>query len=188
MCRYQWPFQRVTKITLAPRNFSFTLHCISKDLVPFDLPVVFTIGPYDPNVDVDKFLSYASKMSSMSSSELHDVVLGCIHGQTRLYAAGLTVLEMFGDRDSFKEHVQERIQKELLSFGLKVYNGNVAEMKDTEGNAYFSSLKQKAIAGATHDARVEVRRNWFQFRCYIMCSSHNSCCTLCKAGCVPGRC
>jgi flotillin len=92
-------------------------------------------------------------------------VLGCIHGQTRLYAAGLTVLEMFGDRDSFKEHVQERIQKELLSFGLQVFNGNVAEMKDSEGNAYFSSLKQKAISGATNDARVQVCRapkhpNW----------------------------
>jgi flotillin len=78
-------------------------------------------------------------------------------GQTRLYAAGLTVLEMFGDRDSFKEHVQERIQKELLSFGLQVFNGNVAEMRDSEGNAYFSSLKQKAISGATNDARVCVR-------------------------------
>jgi uncharacterized membrane protein YqiK len=64
---------------------------------------------------------------------------------------------MFGDRDSFKEHVQERIQKELLSFGLQVFNGNVAEMRDSEGNAYFSSLKQKAISGATNEARVCVR-------------------------------
>lgn len=172
MCRYQWPFQRVTILTLAPRNFSFTLHCISKDLVPFDLPVVFTIGPFDPNVDVDKFLAYASKMSSMTSAELHDVVLGCIHGQTRLYAAGLTVLEMFGDRDSFKEHVQERIGKELLSFGLQVFNGNVAEMKDSEGNAYFSSLKQKAIAGATHDARVQVSGHWFEFLWNVYSFTH----------------
>jgi hypothetical protein len=65
---------------MAPRNFSFTLHCISKDLVPFDLPVVFTIGPYDPSQDMERFLLYASKMSAMSSQELHDVVLGCIHG------------------------------------------------------------------------------------------------------------
>ena len=64
---------------------------------------------------------------------------------------------MFGDRDSFKEHVQERIGKELLSFGLQVFNGNIAEMRDSEGNAYFSSLKQKAISGATNDARVQVR-------------------------------
>ena len=64
---------------------------------------------------------------------------------------------MFGDRDSFKVHVQERIQKELLNFGLQVFNGNVAEMRDSAGNAYFSSLKQKAISGATNDARVQVR-------------------------------
>ena len=54
--------------------------------------------------------------------------------------------------------LQERIQKELLSFGLCVFNGNVAEMRDNAGNEYFSSLKQKAISGATQAARVEVRR------------------------------
>lgn len=153
---FQWPFQRVTTISLAPRNYSFDLHMISKDLVPFTLPVVFTIGPFDPAVDEDSFRRYASKMSAMSETELHDVVLGIIHGQTRLYAAGLTVIEMFGDRDSFKQHVQERIGKELLGLGLNVFNGNVAEMRDVEGNAYFSSLKQKAISSAVNDARIEV--------------------------------
>lgn len=69
---------------MAPRNFSFTLHCISRDLVPFDLPVVFTIGPFDPTQDLAKFHLYASKMSAMSSQELHDVVLGCIHGMSSL--------------------------------------------------------------------------------------------------------
>ena len=152
---FQWPFQRVTVITLAPRNFSFTLHCISRDLVPFDLPVVFTIGPYDPLMDMQGFLRYASKMSAMTGRELQEVVLGVIHGQVRVYAAGLTVMEMFSDRDSFKMHVQERIAKELISFGLQVFNGNVAEMRDSEGNAYFSSLKQKAISGAVNEARVE---------------------------------
>ncbi len=121
---FQWPFQRVTVVTLAPRNFSFTLHCISRDLVPFDLPVVFTIGPYDPLLDMEGFLRYASKMSAMTGRELQEVVLGVIHGQVRVYAAGLTVMEMFSDRDSFKLHVQERIAKELVSFGLQVFNGN----------------------------------------------------------------
>lgn len=62
---------------------------------------------------------------------------------------------MFNDRDSFKMHVQERIGKELISFGLCVFNGNVAEMRDSEGNTYFSSLKQKAISGAVNDARIQ---------------------------------
>lgn len=116
VCRWQWPFQRVTIISMAPRNFAFTLHCISKDMVPFDLPVVFTIGPFDPRIgegdegDISEvrshFITYASKMSAMTDQELREVVLGVIHGQTRLYAAGLTVLEMFGERDSFKFHVQ----------------------------------------------------------------------------------
>lgn len=43
--------------------------------------------------------------------------------QTRLYAAGLTVMEMFNDRDAFKIKVQEHIEKELQSFGLQVFNG-----------------------------------------------------------------
>ena len=151
---FHWPFQRVTVVSLAPRNYSFILNCISSDMVPFELPVTFIIGPHDFEVDPDGFRRYCVRMSAMTSQELEDLVLGFVWGQTRLYAASLSVMQMFNDRDSFKSHVQERIQKEVVSFGLMIFNANISEMKDKPGNAYFESLKQKAISGAINDARI----------------------------------
>ena len=154
---FQWPYQRVTVITLSPRNYSFDLHCTSKDLVPFLLPVVFTIGPCDPKDDVDGFHKYATKLSAMTVAEQHEIVLGIVHGQTRLYAAGLTVMEIFNDRDSFKLHVADKIGKELTPLGLLVYNSNIAEMRDHDSSGqYFASLKQRAVSVAVNDARVAV--------------------------------
>ena len=83
-------------------------------------------------------------------------------------------------RDRFKIQVQERIEKELIPYGLHVTNANVAELKDMEGvdNRYFDSLKQKAIAGATNDARIEV--------CDCICVSpwHRIWC-ICRSGGMP---
>ena len=155
---YQWPRQLVTVITLAPRNYSFTLEAVTSDLIPFSLPMVFTIGPHDPVTDADAFNRYATKMSAMTVNEMHEIVLGIVHGQTRLCAAGLTAMQIFNDRDTFKMHVTERVSKELIPLGLHAYNANVAELTDVAGNSFFSSLKQKAISATVNDTRVAVAK------------------------------
>src|SRR4051812_43264314 len=62
---FQWPFQTVTFIDMNPRNLHFQLECMSIEMVPFHLPVVFTVAPYDPEVDHDCFERYAKKMTTM---------------------------------------------------------------------------------------------------------------------------
>jgi hypothetical protein len=50
---------------------------------------------------------------------------------------------------------QEKVEKELIPYGLSVTNANISELRDLPGddNRYFESLKQKAISGATNIAR-----------------------------------
>ena len=45
--------------------------------------------------------------------------------------------------------------QELIPYGLSVTNANISELRDMPGddNRYFESLKQKAISGATNNAR-----------------------------------
>lgn len=39
------PFQRVTKISITPFDFSMSLHAMTSEKLKFSLPAVFTIGP-----------------------------------------------------------------------------------------------------------------------------------------------
>jgi hypothetical protein len=54
---------------------------ISKDMVPFDIPVTFTIAPHDPNTDADGFLRYAQRMNGLSEAEYHTILTGVIHAR-----------------------------------------------------------------------------------------------------------
>lgn len=61
----------VTVVSLAPRNYSFALNCISSDMVPLELPVAFIIGPHDYAYDPDGFHRYCVRMSAMTTQELN---------------------------------------------------------------------------------------------------------------------
>ena len=155
---FLWPGQKLSSVDLKPRNISFELHSISKDLVPFSLPTTFTIAPHDPETDMDGFKRYAQRMNGLTEAEFHTILTGVIHGQTRILAGKLNVMQIFNDRDAFKMNIQVNVEKELIPWGLSVTNANVSELRDMPGeeNKYFASLQMKAISGATNDARVEV--------------------------------
>ena len=65
---------------------------ISKDLVPFDVPVTFTIQVHDPMVDADGFRRYAQRLNSLTEAEFYTILAGIIHGQTRILAGGQSFL------------------------------------------------------------------------------------------------
>lgn len=50
------------------------------------------------------------------------------------------------------------VEKALKVFGIQCFNSNIAEMKDLNAeNKYFENLKQKALEGASADARIQAR-------------------------------
>lgn len=153
----KWPFQKVKFINLSPVDYMFDLNNMSKELVPFKLPMVFTIGPIDPNKDMEGFLRYARRISGLSSEDVTKIISGVIHGETRVLSAKLTVQEMFADRQKFKTEIQENVAKLLEEFGLKIENCNISEMKDLDAeNKYFYNLKQKALEEASNQAKIDI--------------------------------
>lgn len=70
--------------------------------------------------------------------------------------SGMTMEEIFKERQVFKTKVIEGVQKELDQFGLKIYNANVKELQDTAGSEYFKFLSRKAHEGASNQAKVDV--------------------------------
>jgi flotillin len=151
-----WPFQSAKIVSMNPHSYTFELHHMSHEKVPFNLPMVFTISPVDPNHNLEHFKNYARMMTNITPAELEKTIKGIIHGETRLMTSQLTIEEMFADKLVFKTKVVESIQHDLHQFGLKINNANIEELSDTEDNKYFTYRKQKAIEGANNQARVEV--------------------------------
>ncbi|GAM22805.1 hypothetical protein SAMD00019534_059800 [Acytostelium subglobosum LB1] len=153
---FMWPFQELRYICMNPRNYSFKLHNMSKESVEFHLPVVFTIGPTDPNRDLEGFKSYTRLLSDISYEDMAHTINGVIQGETRILSANMTIEEMFADRDKFRNSVQDKIGVDLAKFGLQIYNANIEEMSDAQGNEYFKYRRQQALQGAVNQARVAV--------------------------------
>lgn len=153
----RWPFQKVQFINLNPNDYTFELNNMSKELVPFKLPMVFTIGPIDPSTDMEGFLKYTRNMSGLNQEQIKEIISGVVHGETRVLSAKLSVEEMFSDRQKFKTDIHEKVEELLKAFGLHVANCNIAEMKDLDNeNKYFYNLKQKALEQASNQAKIDI--------------------------------
>ena len=73
-----------------------------------------------------------------------------------MIVSGMTMEEIFKERQVFKTKVIENVQTELNQFGLRIYNANVKELQDTAGSEYFKFLSRKAHEGASNQAKVDV--------------------------------
>ncbi|KZF20044.1 flotillin domain-containing protein [Xylona heveae TC161] len=163
---FVYPWQRVTRIKITPFDFSLSLQAMTIEKLQFSLPAVFTIGPDDNQESLRKYakiLSGAGKISFRrratavaGGAHVQDTVKGIIEGETRVIISGMSMEEVFRERQVFKQKVIENVQSELNQFGLRIYNANVKELQDTPGSEYFAFLSRKAHEGASNQARIDV--------------------------------
>ncbi|KOS23205.1 Flotillin-like protein 1 [Escovopsis weberi] len=112
----------------------------------------------------DALVKYAMLLAHSDNSDgkvnqrrhVENIVKGIIEGETRVLVSGMTMEEIFTEREVFKRRIFRNIQSELQQFGLKIYNSNVKELKDAPNSVYFESLSRKAHEGATNQARIDV--------------------------------
>ncbi|KAJ2893231.1 putative flotillin domain-containing protein [Zalerion maritima] len=98
----------------------------------------------------------ADSTHSAHLDKVEDIVKGIIEGETRVLVSSMTMEEIFTEREVFKRRIFRNIQSELDQFGLKIYNANVRELRDSPNSVYFESLSRKAHEGATNQARIDV--------------------------------
>lgn len=120
------PFQKITKISITPFDFSMNLQAMTSEKLKFSLPAVFTIGPKD---DLDALAKYAVLLTGNSEgqvargtvstgrSHVQEIVKGIIEGETRSIVSTMTMEEIFNKRQMFKDKVIKCVQSELDQFG-----------------------------------------------------------------------
>jgi flotillin len=152
-----WPFQRAAFIDMNPVTHAFALHNMSSEKVEFNLPIVITVGPVDPDKNITNFMNYARIMSNMSPEHVKDTISGMVEGETRGLTAQMTIEELFSKKDVFKEKVVTKIEQDLEKLGFCIYNANIKEMADYDANnKYFEHRKKRAIETANYEAQVSV--------------------------------
>ncbi|KAJ4312594.1 hypothetical protein N0V94_007366 [Neodidymelliopsis sp. IMI 364377] len=170
---FVYPFQKVSKISITPFDFSMSLQAMTIEKLKFSLPAVFTIGPADDMISLEKYAVLLTGESdgrptagankgvvtvagSEGRNHVQDIVKGIIEGETRSIVSTMTMEELFRERKVFKDKVIQSVQSELDQFGLCIYNANVKELQDTPGSEYFAFLSRKAHEGALNQAKVDV--------------------------------
>ncbi|KAK2829924.1 hypothetical protein FQN49_007122 [Arthroderma sp. PD_2] len=157
------PWQKCTRISISPFDFSLNLQAMTVEKLQFALPAVFTIGPDNNLAALKKYALLLSGRTERTKGANHasgnyvqDIVKGIIEGETRVIVSGMTMEEIFKERQLFKQHVIDNVQKELDQFGLRIYNANVKELQDAPGSEYFTYLSRKAHEGALNQSKIEV--------------------------------
>lgn len=155
----QWPFQRAQKISMHPRSYRFSLACLSKQYLPFDMPVNYTVRPKNPEIDLEGFKLYAENMEPLSEHAYEQTILAAIHGETRVQAAQMEIDRINDDRDEFRKTVVEVVQKKLDEVGVDVVNANIAELKENEREGqmgYLAARERKKLAEAVQQSEIDV--------------------------------
>jgi Uncharacterized protein conserved in bacteria len=151
---FQLPFQTLSPIDMTP----LTIHCVIEDAmsserISFKMPTVFTVGPAN---NVESLKNYARLLQGTTKEDLKTKIMGIIRGEARMAAGKLPLDDLFNNKENFKHHVSDKINTVLADFGLYVYNANLEDFKDLEGNEYFLYLKKRALEGAVNSAKVAV--------------------------------
>lgn len=150
---FQLPFQTLARVSLEPTTY----HCVieeamSHEKISFNMPTVFTIGPDDNVESIKKYV----KLLNCSPGNIREKIVGIIQGEIRVATGKIMLEELFNNRETFKEELINVVNEELKQFGLKVFNANIEELKDLEGNEYFTYVRKRALEGAVNKAKVEV--------------------------------
>jgi len=118
------PWQKCTRISISPFDFSLNLQAMTNEKLQFALPAVFTIGPDN---DLDALKKYALLLSGnpdgtrnsrggtimpTKRNHVQDIVKGIIEGETRVIVSSMTMEEIFKERQIFKQKVIDSVQNE----------------------------------------------------------------------------
>ncbi|KAJ3214600.1 hypothetical protein HDU67_001465 [Dinochytrium kinnereticum] len=150
------PGQRVSRLNMAPINYTLSLQAMSHEKLEFELPAVFTIGPKDDGESLRRYARFLAETAGSKPTSLEELIRGVIEGEMRVIAASLTIEEIFKDRKSVKEGIMSNVQKELDQFGLFIYNANIKQLHDSSGSEYFQYMRLKTHEGAVNQAKVDV--------------------------------
>ena len=94
----------------------------------------------------------AEQFLSKSTEEIMNVALQTLEGHLRAILGTLTVEQVYKDRDTFAQRVQEVSAGDLANMGLRIVSFTIKDIRDDQG--YLDALGQARTAEVKRDAAI----------------------------------
>ena len=91
---FQLPFQKIKIISMEPINYHFLGNNMSKEKVPFKLPLTFTVGSKHPEKDPEGLIRYATRLGDMDNEGVKNIIGGIVNGETRGFVGKMSIEEI----------------------------------------------------------------------------------------------
>jgi flotillin len=140
-----WPLQKFQRFSVQPNDYELFLQYTTQEKYQISFPVVFTVGPDvrtpqaaeddvagPENDKVSPLAKYAILLAhkpNANGSQVQHLIRGIIEGETRALVLTMTLEEILTQQVTFKKTVSDNIQAKLNQFGLRVYNGEVKDLR-----------------------------------------------------------
>lgn len=157
---FVWPGQQYRMINMEPTQTRMTVSCNSKELIPFNLPVVISTQPVDWRTDIDGFINYCKTYADADADEMCGHMEDLLAGDIRTSASALGVADMIAKKRDIYEQLEEPVYDILRSVGIHTQKCNIEEVEDIlKGGGYIDELRKKAIAAAQNTAEKDVKES-----------------------------
>ncbi len=153
------PFQKYRYISNQAHSIQTHVSAMTKEKIPFDMPMYFTICPNDETEETMSL--FAKKFGDMDQDAIDNTIASVVHGEARLLTGAMDVEHIFNNRAIFKQDITNKIQECLEPFGIKVDNVNIGELNDSKGSDYFKNLRERALQKAQREATVATAEHSF---------------------------
>lgn len=130
--------------------------------IDFKTPEVYTVNGIPIVIDgvaqikvqgsEDAIATAAEQFLSKSPAEMQRIALETLEGHIRAIIGTLTVEQIYRDRESFSQKVQEVSSSDFAHMGLEVVSLTIKEVRDNQG--YLDALGKPRLAEVKRDAII----------------------------------
>jgi flotillin len=177
-CIFLPGLQTLQRVSMLPVPLHRMLDCLSRQYMPFKLPLDITLCPHDPmghaivepdpenegkTITVsaeDVFKRYAQFMEDLPEQQFTETTFGLIHGLCRTQTANMSIDALNDDRAEFQLRVTTEVQKLLWRKGIDVVAINIAELREESRGenkmGYLQARERKKLSEAVQQSEIDV--------------------------------
>ncbi|ARF08341.1 hypothetical protein Catovirus_1_391 [Catovirus CTV1] len=157
------PFQKVTKINIAPQNVDTEVNVITLDLYQIKIPVSFTLGinkhevdKHITNANIKKFAVFYIKNDAYTTKM---ILKNIVESSVSENVNNMKLIEIFTRRNEITKSIINTINKALMIYGLRIYCANIKNISEQNSSTYFFRELQSLIDNKGNSIDDNMRNN-----------------------------
>lgn len=146
-----WPVvERVDSLSLEVMTIEVVTHKVyTIQGVPITVDGVAQVKIASDDVSI---ITAAEQFLSKNQEEIKNIALQTLEGHLRAILGMMTVEEIYKDRDTFAQRVQEVSSSDMANMGLRIVSFTIKDIRDDQG--YLDALGQARTAEVKRDAAI----------------------------------